>query len=87
MLKRLKVKLKPGRPKHDWQGSCITEDFKVDFKGLDSQPCCFLDELRYRARSKPKRRWAPQGIDPACKVKLSGQRASLDLCLYPLTGH
>jgi len=74
LFKRLKVKLKAGRPSNIRKDESAGEEFKKKVPSLqaeyEKEQIYFEDEMRYGTRTECKRRWTRQGKRPTCKVKI-----------------
>jgi hypothetical protein len=90
LCKRLKIKLKTGRPVNVRQQPRAVESFKKKFKELRSDyadsAIFFHDELRAGTRSELSQKWTPIEHRLIALVKIGYENTYLYLTLCPFTG-
>ena len=90
LFKRLKVKLKTGRPsnikKDEKEGEAFKKKLPLIQSEYGKEQIYFEDEMRYATRTECKRRWTRQGKRPKCKVKIGYEWGWLYVAICPQTG-
>lgn len=89
LFKRLKVKLKTGRPSNVRKDPQQGEAFKKKFPTLADefdQHIWWADEMRYGTRTDLKRRWTPRKHRPQCPVVIGYEFGYLYTCINPYSG-
>ena len=88
-FRKLKIKLKTGRPSHIKKKPIEGELFKIIIASLPEvirENSYYADEMKIGLRVLHKRRWAPLGIRPEYVAKISYEYLHLLVFINPLKG-
>ena len=90
LFKRLKIKLKTGRPVNVRQKEGDIEDFKKKVpeltKNIEPTQIYCQDEMRYGTRTDAGRRWMPSAERPVCPVRIGYEFGLLYVAVCPYNG-